>query len=93
MSMPPVNIVRAESAGEYRIRLWFDDGTEQVVDFHPFLSHARHPAIRAYLDPSRFASWRIEYGELVWGDYELCFPIADLYHNSIATPAALKEAA
>jgi hypothetical protein len=89
----PINIVVAESAGEYRLRLQFDDGTQQVVDFKPFLSKALHPDIRAYLDPSRFASYRIEFGELVWGDYELCFPVADLYRNRIEGAAALDAAA
>lgn len=31
--------------------------------------------------------------ELVWGDYDLCFPIADLYHNRLTPDAALKKAA
>ena len=39
---------------------------------------------RAYLDPKRFASFRIEYGELVWGDYDLCFPIMDLHRNDLS---------
>ena len=39
--------------------------------------------IRAYLEPVRFAGFRVEYGELVWGDYELCFPVIDLDRNMI----------
>ena len=88
-----INITAAEQVGDYALRLSFDDGTVQAVDFKPFLSLSRHPAIRAYLEPDRFAEFRIEYGELVWGDYELCFPIADLYRNSLAPDAALAQAA
>lgn len=83
MTPSPINIVSAESAGEYRLRLEFDDSLQQVVDFKPFLTKALHPDIRAYLDPGRFASFRIEFGELVCGDYELCFPITDLYRNCL----------
>jgi hypothetical protein len=83
MNTPVVNIVSAEFLGDYRLRLQFDDGTVQTVDFKPFLSCSIHPDIRAYLEPARFRSYRIEYGELVWGDYELCFPIMDLYHGSL----------
>lgn len=83
MNQPPINIVTAEPAGDYRLHLTFDDGREQTVDFKPFLTHARHPDIRAYLDLNRFSDFRIEYGELVWGDYELCFPIIDLYRNQL----------
>lgn len=88
-----INIISAEYLGDYRIRLGFDDGTEQTVDFQPFLSHARHPDIRLWLDPARFAAFRLEYGELVWGDYELCFPVIDLYRNQIEPHVSIEAAA
>lgn len=88
-----INIVSADQAGDCRIRLRFDDGVEQIVDFKPFLSRAQHPEIRAYLDPVRFASFRVEFGELVWGDYELCFPIVDLYRNRLESHGPLDAAA
>jgi hypothetical protein len=78
-----INIVSAELAGDLRIRLLFNDGTRQEVDFKPFLSASAHPQIRAYLNPEQFSAFRIEYGELVWGDYDLCFPVADLYSGRI----------
>ncbi len=83
MTGPVINIVSAEQAGEFSVHLKFDDGTEQTVDFRPFLMHSIHPDIRAWLDPARFAAFRLEYGELIWGDYELCFPMIDLYRNQI----------
>lgn len=83
MSETVINIVAAEPAGEFKLRLRFDDGMEQIVDFKPFLSRSQHPDIRAFLDPKRFAGFRLEYGELVWGDYELCFPVIDLYRNQL----------
>jgi Protein of unknown function (DUF2442) len=93
MTAKIINIVSAEDAGDLRLRLHFDDGIEQVVDFKPFLSHAVHPDIRVYLDPVRFAAFRIEYGELVWGDYDLCFPVIDLYRNQLERSATLEAAA
>ena len=59
MSQPPLNIIDVESVGDYRLRLRFDDGVVQTVDFFPFLAHSRHPDIRAYLDPARFAGYRL----------------------------------
>ncbi len=88
-----INITEVAQAGEFVLRLSFDDGTAQTVDFKPFLSVSRHPDIRAYLDPASFAAYRIEYGELVWGDYDLCFPIADLYQNRLVPDALLEKAA
>jgi len=28
--------------------------------------------------------FKIEFGDLVWHDYELCFPIIDLYENVVS---------
>jgi hypothetical protein len=87
-----INIMSAELAGDHRIRLSFDDGTQQEVDFKPFLEASVHPDIRAYLSTERFAAFRLEYGELVWDDYALCFPVADLYRNHLAHTDLLKAA-
>jgi len=78
-----IEIVRAEYISDYKLRLHFSDGMEQVIDFEPFLRRSRNPMVRGYLDPEKFADFRLEYGDLVWDDYGLCFPIADLYENSI----------
>ena len=88
-----INVVTAELAGDFRIRLTFDDGTVQVVDFKPFLQRSQHPDIRAYMDAPRFAGFRIEHGELVWGDWDLCFPVIDLYRNQLEKGVSLEAAA
>ncbi len=67
----------------YSLNVSFSDGVQQVIDFEPFLSNSSNPQIRAYLDSAKFADFRVENGDLVWGDYSLCFPIADLYENRI----------
>jgi len=80
---PEVHIERARRVRDYDLRLTFSDGTERTVDFGPFLNHSTNPQIRAFLDMKRFASFRVENGDLVWGDWELCFPIADLYRGRV----------
>ncbi|MBK9783367.1 MAG: DUF2442 domain-containing protein [Betaproteobacteria bacterium] len=79
--MTQIEITGLTPAGDYRLRL-IQRRQEQEVDFLPFLI-SRHPAIRAFLAPERFATYRLEYGDLVWGDFELCFPIVDLYENHL----------
>ncbi|MEI7843744.1 MAG: DUF2442 domain-containing protein [Gallionellaceae bacterium] len=88
-----LNITTVQKVGDYALHLTFDDGKSQTVDFKPFLSLSRHPDIRAYLEPSHFSGFRIEHGELVWGDYDLCFPVADLYQNKLMPNAVLERAA
>ncbi|HLF85395.1 MAG TPA: DUF2442 domain-containing protein [Blastocatellia bacterium] len=78
-----VEVVRAERLSDYKVRLNFSDGAERVVDFEPFLSSSQNPMIRAYLDPQKFEGFRLEHGDLIWDDYELCFPIANLYEGRL----------
>lgn len=78
-----VEIVGAEKLPRYQLKLRFSDGMERIIDFEPFLRNSRNPLIREYLKPEKFANFRIEYGDLVWDDYGLCFPVADLYENKI----------
>lgn len=78
-----ISINRAEYLGDYRIKLWFSDGKEKEVDFGIFLRNARNPMARKYIDKKLFSNFRIEYGDVIWNDYELCFPIWDLYEGTV----------
>lgn len=78
-----IQLIAAEQVGDLQLRLNFSDGREQTIDFRPFLSHSQHPDLHAYLDPECFGAFRIEHGDLVWGDYDLCFPVIDLYRNDL----------
>ena len=78
-----IDIVRVEQVSAYTLRLSFSDGAERVINFEPFLRTSHNPLIRVYLDPEKFADFTLEYGNLMWDDYGLCFPIADLYENTI----------
>ena len=93
MNTQNIQIISATQTGDYTLRIAFDDGTTQEVDFQASISNALQPDIRAYLKPQRFAAFRIEYGELVWGDYDLCFPIIDLYKNQLEKKSTLAQAA
>jgi hypothetical protein len=88
-----INIVSATQIGKHQLRLMFDDQTTQDIDFAPFLSRSQNPEIRAYLEEARFNAYHLEHGELIWGDYDLCFPIIDLYNNQIDKQADLQAVA
>ena len=78
-----VDIVEAERVSDYELKLRFSDGLQRVIDFEPFLRDSPDPRIRAYLDPKTFGRYRLEHGDLVWDDYDLCVPIALLYQGRI----------
>lgn len=78
-----ISIEAARLRDTYKVELKFNDGADRTIDFQPFLSQSQHPSIRAFLEPAKFKNFHVEHGDLVWGDYDLCFPIADLYYDRI----------
>ncbi len=78
-----ITIDSVDDIEEYQLNLQFSDGTTRVVDFGPFLRKSHHPQIRAYLDIEKFKAFTLDYGDLMWDNYDLCFPIADLYANRL----------
>jgi hypothetical protein len=78
-----LKIIKAEYIEDYKIRLVFSDGKENTVDFQSFLRQAQNPMTRKFLDINEFKKFKIEYGDLLWNDYEMCFPIIDLYEDNI----------
>ena len=80
---PIYAVVRAEYLQGYILRIYFDDGKISEVDFAPFLKQSHHPAIKKYLDLELFKSYEIANGDLNWNDFDLIFPVSDLYYGEI----------
>lgn len=80
---PPLKIESAEYLIDFAFRIKFTDGREKYVDFKPFLTKSLHPAIQKYRDESEFKKFSIIDGNLNWNDYDLIFPIWDLYNGKI----------
>jgi hypothetical protein len=78
-----IEIAEAIYVSNYTIRLKFDDGSVREIDFGNFLMQARNPMITKYRDLEEFKKFYLEYGDLVWNNYELCFPIIMLYEGKI----------
>ncbi|MGM0581221.1 MAG: DUF2442 domain-containing protein [Bacteroidota bacterium] len=78
-----LKIDSAKYLSDYVIRIKFNDGNERIVDFKPFLSKSIHPAIKKYLDENKFSNFSLINGNLNWNDYDLIFPISDLYSGKI----------
>ncbi len=78
-----LEITQAEYAGAYKIGLQFNTGMRRIVDFRPFLDHATNPDTTGYRSLAKFKSFRVEHGDLVWGDFQMVFPIADLYSGTL----------
>jgi hypothetical protein len=80
-----LKIDSAKYLSDYAIRIRFSDGNEKLVDFKPFLSKSLHPSIKKYLDENKFSNFSLADGNLNWNDYDLIFPLSDLYNGQIGT--------
>lgn len=78
-----LKIDSAKYLKDYKIWIKFSDGVEKLVDFKPFLSKSLHPSIKKYLDEKIFSNFSLIDGNLNWNDYDMIFPISDLYDGKI----------
>jgi hypothetical protein len=78
-----LEIIDAKYLGDFTLRIKFSDSTEKIIDFKPFLSKSQHPSIKKYINEKQFKTFRIIDGNLNWNDYDLIFPLSDLYRGYI----------
>jgi hypothetical protein len=78
-----ISIEVAKHLVNYKIHLKFNDGKERILDFRKFILESKHPDIQKYQNIELFKKFNLKYGEIEWNDYELAFPIYDLYQGKI----------
>lgn len=83
--MRTLSIIKAEYIDGYRLNILFSDSTSQIIDFGPFLTNHPHPQHNKYRITSNFKRFKIESGNLVWGqDWDLIFPVEQLHEGYVA---------
>ena len=78
-----ISILSAKYIRDYRIEFSFSDGVQNTIDFSDFLLKAKNPMTKKFIDKQLFQNFTIEYGDIIWNDYEMCFPIWDLHEGKI----------
>jgi hypothetical protein len=78
-----LEITQARYLQDYKIEFEFNDETQTIIDFEPFLKKAKNPMLKKYLDLNQFKNFTLRDGDIDWNDYELCFPIADIYEGHL----------
>jgi hypothetical protein len=78
-----LSICKVEYVEDYILKILFSTNEEKLVDFKHFFNNSYHPSIKKYLDQNLFSNFKIVNGNLNWNDYDLVFPIIDLYQNSL----------
>lgn len=83
--METISIIKAEYAGNLSVKIWFDDDTSQIINIGEFIKKHPHPQYNKYLDEKRFKQFKIENGNVVWGNnWDLIFPIDQLYNGVVS---------
>lgn len=78
-----IKVISAKIISEFLIEIEFNDGVKRILDFKPFLLKSLHPSISKYLNHQVFERFEIIDGNLNWNDYELIFPVWDLYKGEL----------
>lgn len=79
--MKSMKIINAEYLGDYRISLSFNDDKSLVVDFSALLHSTPYPNEKKFLQKDLFKQFKIELGDLIWNDYDMCFQAKNLYYG------------
>ena len=83
--MKVIDVVNAEYVEEYKVKIFFNDDTFQIVDFGPFLFKHPHECWDNYRKIANFKKFKIDHGNLVWGrDWDLIFPVLKLYKGKVS---------
>ena len=89
-----MKIVKAEYAGDHKVKLFFSDKKQRTVDFGEFILSSSYSVFNQYKDLKKFKKFKIENGNIVWGkNWDLIFPLEQLYEGQIKLPSHLSFAA
>ena len=82
--MKTISIIKVEYIGELSVKLFFNDSTATTVNVGNFIKKNPHPQYNKYLDEKNFKKFKIDSGNVVWGNsWDLIFPIEQLYKGVI----------
>ena len=84
MKTKTLAIASARYLDDLRLEIQFTDGTQRVIDFRAAIERQETPEYRAYLDPEKFRQFKLEAGNVVWGeDWDLVWPVWKLYEGTV----------
>ena len=79
--MKTIEINTAKYIQDYKILLEFNDNLTKVIDFKELLYTTPYPNEKKYVNPNLFIQFKVEMGDLIWNDYDMCFQAKNLYNG------------
>ena len=77
------SIKEASYLGNFIVNIQFSNGETKAIDFKGFLAHSTNPGIEKFRSEAYFKGFEVVDGNLNWYDYEMIFPLKDLYQGEI----------
>jgi hypothetical protein len=81
--MKSISVSKAKYLDKFKIQILFSDLTTRIVDFGDFLEKTNLPDLKKYRKTQNFKKFKIKSGNLIWGDFEMIFPLEDLYRGEL----------
>jgi len=78
-------IQKANYIDNYKIEVFFSDGTKKVIDLFDYLNKHSHPYSKKLLDKKLFRVFYIDYGTICWGDNDFDISPFDAYSGEFDT--------
>ncbi len=78
-----IYIIKAKYISSLKVLITFSDASEKTVDFSNFLKKSNLPDLKKFRTEKNFKKFKIKSGNLIWGDYEMIFPLRDLYNGQL----------
>lgn len=84
--MNKFKVIDAQYVEGYKLKITFADNHCVIVDFEPFFLKNPNPVYEEYHNLSRFKEFKLENGNVVWGDsWDLIINPKNLYYNDLFT--------
>ena len=77
--MKAIKIIDAKYLEDYKILLTFNDFHSKIIDFFELLSSTPYKNEKKFFDKNQFQHFKIDLGDLIWNDYDMCFQAKNLY--------------
>ena len=78
-----ISVVKANYLVNFNILLFFSDGKQKIVNFHPLLAKYAKGYYAKYSLVENFRKLKIKNGNIHWGkDEDIIFPVSFLYKNA-----------
>lgn len=79
--MKAIEIISAKYLDDYKIFLTFNDNQTKIIDFYNLLKSSPYKNEKKFIEKEYFQQFRIELGDLIWNDYDMCFQAKNLYNG------------